>query len=119
MNERAKEIDKYIEVFPEVTRKMLCKMREVIIQSAPQAEETIKYRMPTYVLKGNLVHFAGYKSHIGFYPTPSGITKFNKELSEYKTSKGAIQFPLDKPLPVKLITEIVKFRVKENLSKFK
>jgi uncharacterized protein YdhG (YjbR/CyaY superfamily) len=119
MNERANEIDDYIEGFPEETRKMLSKMREAIIQSAPQAEETIKYMMPTYVLNGNLVHFAGYKSHIGFYPTPSGIAKFKKELSEYKTSKGAIQFPLNKPLPVKLITEIVKFRVNENLSKLK
>jgi uncharacterized protein YdhG (YjbR/CyaY superfamily) len=119
MSEGAKEIDNYIEGFPEETRKLLRKMRETIIQAAPQSEETIKYMMPTYVLKGNLVHFAAYKSHIGFYPAPSGINAFRKELSAYKTSKGAIQFPLDKPLPVKLITEIVKFRVNENLSKLK
>ena len=90
-------------------------MQATIGKAAPNATEAIKYAMPTFVLHGNLVHFAGYQNHIGFYPAPSGIEVFKKELTAYKTSKGAIQFPLDKPLPLSLITKIVKFRVNESL----
>ncbi|MBA2421832.1 MAG: DUF1801 domain-containing protein, partial [Chitinophagales bacterium] len=91
--------------------------RVIIRKAAPKAEETINYAMPTFTLNGNLVHFAAYKNHIGFYPTPSGIDAFKKELSLYKGAKGSVQFPIDKPLPWALITKIVKFRVKENLEK--
>ncbi len=107
--------DKYITSFPKETQKILQKIRETIRKAAPDAEESIKYGILTYVLNGNLVHFGGFKNHIGFYPAPSGIKAFEKELSIYKSSKGAIQFPLDKPLPLKLIAKIVKFRVKDNL----
>jgi len=92
-------------------------MRLTIREAAPDAEETISYRMPTFTLKGNLVHFAAHKKHIGLYPTPSGIEKFENELSGYRSSKGAVQFPLDKPIPFDLMSEIVKFRVKENLER--
>lgn len=108
-------IDSYIASFPESTQQLLRQLRKTIIQAAPQAEEKISYAMPTFFLNKNLVHFAGYKNHIGFYPVPSGITAFEKELSKYKRAKGSVQFPLDKPLPLALITKIVKFRVKENL----
>ena len=107
--------DKYIAGFPKEIQNILQKLRDTIRRAAPEAEETIKYGILTYVLNGNLVHFGGFKKHIGFYPAVSGIKAFKKELSIYKTSKGAIQFPLDKPLPLKLILKIVKFRVKENL----
>ncbi len=108
-------IDHYITSFPEATQKLLKQIRETIQQAAPQAEEKVSYAMPTFFLNKNLVHFAAYKNHIGFYPAPSGIIAFEKELSKYKTSKGAIQFPMNEPLPTNLITKIVKFRVKENL----
>ena len=110
-------IDKYIAIFPEDVQAILEKIRVTIQKAAPDAEETINYGIPTFILKGNLVHFAGYKSHIGFYPTPSGIEKFKKELSIYEGAKGSVQFPLDKPIPYALIEKIVKFRVKENLEK--
>lgn len=109
-------IDKYISGFPKDTQLLLTQVREIIRISAPQAKETIKYGIPTFVLNGNLLHFGGYKSHIGFYPAPSGIEAFKKELSIYKCAKGSVQFPMDKPLPLALITKIVKFRVKENLT---
>lgn len=112
-------IDEYIAGFPEDIKKILEKLRATIKKAAPEAEETIKYRMPTFTLKGNLVHFAAFKNHIGFYPAPTGIDSFKKELSAYKGAKGSVQFPLDKPLPLSLITRIVKFRVKENLEKTK
>lgn len=92
-------------------------MQTTIGKAVPNATEAIKYAMPTFVLNGNLVHFAAYQHHIGFYPAPSGIEAFKKELAAYKTSKGAIQFPLDKPLPLSLVTKIVKFRVKESQEK--
>lgn len=92
-------------------------IRATIKQAAPEAEETIKYAIPTYMLKGNLVHFAACKKHIGFYPAPSGIEAFKKELSVYKWAKGSVQFPIEKPIPLALIAEIVQFRVKENLEK--
>ncbi len=110
-------IDEYIATFPIDIQKKLKEMREVIRETAPEATEKISYQMPTFFLKGNLVHFAAFKNHIGFYPVPTGIEKFKKELSAYKTTKGAVQFPLDKPLPLDLIRKIVKFRVAENIRK--
>jgi uncharacterized protein YdhG (YjbR/CyaY superfamily) len=109
--------DEYIASFPPDVQAILQKIRATIRKAAPQAEEVIKYQIPTFVLNGNLVHFAAFKHHIGFYPTPTGTEKFHKELAAYKSSKGAVQFPLDKPIPYGLIGKIVKFRVKENLAK--
>ena len=113
------QIENYINRFSAEAQKPLRKLRSIIKLSAPQADETINYQMPTFKLHGNLVHFAGYKNHIGFYPTPSAIVQFKKELSAYVTSKGAVQFPLSEPLPEKLITQMVQFRVKENIEKAK
>jgi uncharacterized protein YdhG (YjbR/CyaY superfamily) len=110
-------IDEYIAGFPTDVQEILQKIRMTIHGAAPEAQEKISYQMPTFFLKGNLVHFAGFKEHIGFYPVPSGIEKFKKELSVYKQGKGSVQFPLDQPMPCDLITKIVKFRVKENLEK--
>lgn len=112
-----KNIDEYILTFPDEVQEKLTELRKTIIESAPESIEKISYQMPTFFLNGNLVHFAAYKNHIGFYPTPSGIEQFKNELKNYKTSKGAVQFPIDKPLPKKLIEKIVKFRVNENLAK--
>ncbi|HUW94782.1 MAG TPA: DUF1801 domain-containing protein [Anaerolineae bacterium] len=112
-----RNIDEYIAGFPHDVQEILEQMRLTIREAAPDAEETISYRMPTFTLKGNLVHFAAHKKHIGLYPTPSGIEKFENELSGYRSSKGAVQFPLDKPIPFDLMSEIVKFRVKENLER--
>ena len=109
----------YIESFPENIQKLLTQIRSTIIKAAPEAEEVISYGMPGFKLGSMLVFFAAYPNHIGFYPTPSGIEKFKKELSTYKGAKGSVQFPLDQPLPLGLITKIVKFRVKENLEKSK
>jgi uncharacterized protein YdhG (YjbR/CyaY superfamily) len=109
-----KDIDSYISSFPEETRELLQQLRITIGEAAPEAKETINYGMPTFTLKGNLVHFAAFKNHIGFYPTPSGIDAFRKELSVFEGAKGSVQFPLAKPIPFDLITRIVKFRVKEN-----
>jgi len=109
-------IDGYIAQFPEDVQKLLNKIRAVIKKAAPDASEKISYQMPTFYLRGNLVHFAAFKKHIGFFPTPSGIEAFKNEISAYKWSKGAIQFPFDKPVPYDLIEKIVKFRVTENLS---
>lgn len=110
-------IDEYISNFPPEIQEILEKVRKVIKEAAPEATEKIGYQMPTFVLHGNLVHFAAYKKHIGFYPAPSGIIAFQEELSRYKGAKGSIQFPLDKPMPYALIREIVKFRVAENIEK--
>ncbi|MEH7305533.1 iron chaperone [Neobacillus drentensis] len=107
-------IDHYIEQFPPDVQDKLNTLRKVIKNSASDAEEKISYQMPAFALKGNLVYFAAYKNHIGFYPTSSGIAAFKHKLSEYKTSKGAVQFPIDKPLPYELISEIVKYRIAEN-----
>ncbi len=93
------------------------KVRATIKKAAPRAEEAIKYQIPTFVLNGNLIHFAGYKNHIGLYPGSKAIEEFKDELSGYKISKGTVQFPLDKPMPVGLITKITKFCVKRNLAK--
>jgi len=116
-NKTTSEIDEYILKFPSEIQGILKMLRKVIKESAPDAKEKISYQMPTFVLHGNLVHFAAYKNHIGFYPTPSGIDAFKHELSEYKGAKGSIQFPIEKPLPYQLISKIVKFRVAENIKK--
>ena len=112
-------IDEYISGFPKEIQKILEQVRSVIKQAAPKAEETISYGMPAFKYNGILVYFAAFKNHIGFYALPSGNAAFKKELSVYKTGKGSIQFPLDKPMPVRLISNIVKLRVKENLAKNK
>lgn len=117
MNTAITTIDAYIATFPASTQALLQQMRSTIAKAAPKAEEAISYGMPTFKLQGNLVHFAGYKNHIGFYPAPSGIVNFAEDLKKYQTSKGAIQFPVDEKLPLALVTKIVKFRVKENLAK--
>ena len=116
-NTNPKNIDEYIAAFPMDVQEKLQRIRETIRKAAPDAGEKIGYGMPTFTLHGNLVHFAAYKRHIGFYPTPSGIEKFEKELSVYKSSKGAVQFPLDRPIPYDLVAKIVAFRVGENLAK--
>lgn len=103
-------VDEYIKGFPRDVRKILEKVRETIRGAAPAAVEKISYRMPTYWMNGNLVHFAGCKNHIGFYPTPGAITAFQKELSPYETSKGAVQFPIDRPMPLALIRKMVAFQ---------
>lgn len=110
-------IDEYIASFTPDIQEILEKIRKTIRDAAPEAREAISYQMPTFKMHGNLVHFAAFKKHIGFYPTPSGIEAFENELAGYKTSKGAIQFPLDKPIPYELISRIVKFRVKEDVDR--
>lgn len=112
-------IDEYIESFPIDVQDMLQTLRRTIKNSAPKAVEAISYQIPTFKLHGNLVHFAAYKHHIGFYPTSSPVKVFAKELTPYKTSKGAIQFPIGEPLPLALVRKIVKFRVKESTEKAK
>jgi uncharacterized protein YdhG (YjbR/CyaY superfamily) len=113
-----KSVDEYIQSFPEELQELMRQVRETIIKSAPEAVEGIGSGMPAYKLKGKpLVYFAAYKSHIGFYATPSGHSKFAVELSKYKQGKGSVQFPLDEPMPLELIEKIVKFRVQENLAK--
>lgn len=112
-----KSIDEYILQFPQEVQEILKTLRKVIKESAPDAEEKISWQMPTFVLHGNLVHFAAHKKHIGFYPAPSGIDAFRDELSEYKGSKGAVQFPIGKSMPYELISNIVKFRVGENIKR--
>jgi uncharacterized protein YdhG (YjbR/CyaY superfamily) len=111
--------DDYIASFDTDTRKVLEQVRATIKKAAPGADETINYGMPTFTLNGNLVHFAAFKGHIGFYPTPSAISAFNDEISKYTWAKGSVQFPLDKPMPFDLITRIVEFRVKEASEKKK
>ena len=112
---KAKNFDEYISNFPVETQEKLKQLRMTIKKAAPDADEVISYGMPGFKLSGMLVWFAGYSGHIGFYPRPSGIEAFKKELSAYKGAKGSVQFPMNKPLPLGLITKIVKFRVKENL----
>jgi uncharacterized protein YdhG (YjbR/CyaY superfamily) len=110
-------IDQYIQGFPGDVQAKLSELRSTIRKSAPQATEKISYGVPTFELNGNLVHFAAFKRHIGFYPAPSGIARFEKELKPYKSAKGSVQFPLDQPLPLQLIAKIVEFRVGENSQK--
>ena len=112
-----KDIDEYISGFPSDVQKLLKKLRTTIKKTAPDAAETIKYQMPTFTLDGNLVHFAACKNHIGFYPAPRDVDEFRKELSAYSGSNSSLSLPLDKPIPVKLISRIVKFRVKKNREK--
>jgi uncharacterized protein YdhG (YjbR/CyaY superfamily) len=112
-------IGEYIGTFPEDVQRILEKMRQTIRDAAPDAVEAISYQMPTFRLNGNLVHFAAFKNHIGFYPTPSGIEAFKKELSHYPGAKGSVQFPIDKPIPYDLVKKITLFRVKETLEKTK
>ncbi len=112
-----KNIDEYIAAFPHDVQEIMEKIRLTIRKAAPDAEETISYQIPTFTLKGNLVHFAAFKKHIGFYPTSTGVEKFKNELSVYEGAKGSVRFPLDKPIPFALISKIVKFRVKENLDR--
>ncbi len=107
-------IDEYIESCPKDVQTRLRELRSLIKGVVPEAIEKISYQMPTFYLNGDLVHFAAHSNHIGFYPTPSGITHFKEELEKYTTSKGAIQFPLEKPLPLGLIKKSVKFRAEEN-----
>lgn len=107
-------IDEYIQAFPDAVQDKLQSLRRLIQKAAPEAREKISYQMPTFFLNGNLVHFGAHANHIGFYPTPSGISRFKKELSRYASSKGAVQFPLDEPLPFELVGKIVRFRVQEN-----
>ena len=114
-----KTIDEYIETFPEDVQSILEKMRQTIRKAAPEAEEAISYQIPTFKLNGNLVHFAAFKNHIGFYPTSRGIEAFKKELSPYEGAKGSVQFPIEKPIPYDLVKKIVIFRRKENLEKKK
>ncbi|MGZ5495902.1 MAG: iron chaperone [Candidatus Aminicenantales bacterium] len=114
-NDTARSIEEYISAFPDDTRRILDEMRATIRAAAPGAEEKISYQMPAFYLQGNLVYFAAFKKHIGFYPTSSGVEAFKRELAPYEVSKGTIRFPLDKALPLKLISRIVKFRVAENL----
>lgn len=112
-----KTIDEYIGTFPEDVRTILNELRHAIKETAPEAEETINYQIPTFTLHGNLVHFAAFQNHIGFYPTPSGIETFKEELSPYKKAKGSVQFPIDQPLPLALIRRIVEYRVNENIER--
>jgi uncharacterized protein YdhG (YjbR/CyaY superfamily) len=108
-------VDEYIASFPGDTQRMLNELRATIRTAAPGAEERISYQIPAYVLKGNLVYFAAFKNHIGFYPTSSGIRAFKRELKKFEGGKGSMRFPIVEPLPLKLISKIVKFRVAENL----
>lgn len=118
-DEKIDNIDDYISQFPESVQNTLQEIRETIRQAAPEAEEAISYQVPTFKLNGNLVHFGGFKNHISFFPSSSGIEAFKDELTPYKVSKGTIQFPLDQPVPYDLITRIVKYRVMENQKKEK
>lgn len=113
----ATDVEGYIATYPATTQRLLKQLRKVIRQLAPEAEESISYQMPAYKLKGPLVYFGVHNKHIGFYPTPSAVTAFQAQLKDYTCSKGAIQFPLDKPLPLELIRNIVSFRVDENKRK--
>jgi uncharacterized protein YdhG (YjbR/CyaY superfamily) len=108
------EIDEYITSFPSEVQEKLEQIRSLVKALAPEAKEVMKYGIPTFTLGKNLVHYAGYKNHIGFYPAPSGIKKFSVELSDFKLSKGAIQFPHDRELPMDIIEKIIVFRIKEN-----
>lgn len=119
MKTHFKDIDSYIIAQPIEVRARLEAIRQAIKSAAPMAEEVISYNMPAFKLHGMLVYFAAFKHHIGFYPLTTAITKFQKELSVYKGAKGSVQFPLDKPVPITLIKNIIKFRAKENIEKFK
>jgi uncharacterized protein YdhG (YjbR/CyaY superfamily) len=112
-----KTIDEYIAGFPPEVQERLKAIRQVIHEAAPQATEKISYQMPTFYLNGNLVHFAAFKNHIGFYPAPTGLEAFKEDIAKYKHSKGAVQFPLDRPVPYDLIRRMTEYRVAENMKK--
>jgi len=112
-----KTMDEYINTFPKDVQRILNELRQTIKEVAPEAEETLNYQIPTFTLHGNLVHFAAFENHIGFYPTPSGMEAFKQELSGYKGAKGSVQFPIDQALPLPLIRRIVEYRVKENMER--
>lgn len=112
-------IDDYIATFSPEIQSILSNIREIVRELAPEATEKISYQMPTFYLNGNLVHFAAFKNHIGFYPTPSGIEAFQEELSKYKGAKGSVQFPLNQPIPYDLIRKMVIYRLEENRNKKK
>ena len=112
-----KNIDEYVATFPKNVQSILEELRQAIRDSAPNAEEAISYQIPTFKLKGNLVHFGAFKNHIGFYPRISAIEAFREELSDYEVTKGTVKFPLDRPIPFDLIKKMVKYRVKEDLDK--
>lgn len=112
---KPQSIDEYIAAFPQEVQEILEKVRATIHEAAPEAEEIISYQIPTFYLKGNLVHFSAYKNHLGFYPGPSGIEAFKRKLVSYKSAKGSVQFSLKMPIPYELISQMVAFRVKENL----
>ena len=114
ITKKTNEVDKYIDGFPQEVQERLQSMRQTILKEMPDAEEKIGYGIPTYKLNGrNIVHFGGFKNHVGFYPAPSGLTAFEKELSKYEGAKGSVKFPHDQPLPLSLVTKIVKYRMKE------
>jgi len=114
---KTKSIDEYISAFPKPVRLKLAELRQTIKKAAPTATEAISYGIPTFKLQGNLVHFAAYQKHIGFYPTSSPIRVFQTEIAKYEFSRGTIRFPIEQPLPLNLIKKIVAFRVKESLEK--
>jgi uncharacterized protein YdhG (YjbR/CyaY superfamily) len=116
---KSAEVDAYISLYPAPVRSKLTAVRQTVRKAAPEAEELISYRLPAYRFHGMLVYFAAFKQHIGLYPTASGVRAFKDELAGFKTSKGAIQFPLDRPLPLGLIAKIVRYRARENRSKTK
>jgi uncharacterized protein YdhG (YjbR/CyaY superfamily) len=115
---KAADIDAYIAAFPPAVRARLRKLRAAIRRAAPDAREKISYRIPTFALCGNLVHFAAYEHHIGLYPGASGVKKFARELGSYELAKGSVRFPHERPLPLELVAEIVKFRLAENLARY-
>lgn len=117
INKKVNTVDEYIQLFPDTISKMLKEIRSTILKTCPEAEESISYGMPAYKYHGALVYFAAFKNHVGFYATPTGHQAFEKELSKYKQGKGSVQFPIDEAMPLKLIKEIVKFRMKENIEK--
>ena len=119
MNRKYNSIDEYISTFPKHIQVILEKIRQTIRKVVPKAEETIKYQIPTFKLNGNLVHFAAFKNHIGFYPTPSAIEAFQEELVSFEVSKGTVKFPIDERIPFDLVKKIVEYRVNEVLNKNK
>jgi uncharacterized protein YdhG (YjbR/CyaY superfamily) len=113
----SQEVERFISRYPAEVQEILYKIRSIIREAAPDAQEKLNYGIPTFTLNGNLVHYSGFKDHIGFYPTPSGVEKFKKQLSKYEGAKGSVKFPLDQPIPYNLIREITEFRVKEQRAK--
>jgi uncharacterized protein YdhG (YjbR/CyaY superfamily) len=115
----SQEVESFISRYPAEVQEILYKIRSIIKEVAPDAQEKLNYGIPTFTLNGNLVHYSGFKDHIGFYPTPSGVEKFKKQLSKYEGAKGSVKFPLDQPIPYDLIRKIAEFRVKEQRAKSK